>query len=110
MDYGGGGTCLLRLCQNRKSSVERFRKALCRGMLNRSPRPHRLHRPTDAKTIVTIIASTALEQQVYCAANQGTSPTVICMLRKGGRSWLAHLEFAQPARHHYANCLFFIVC
>jgi transposase InsO family protein len=82
--------------------VERYRREGTAGLLDRSSRPHRLHRPTPLE-VVTQIA--CLRRQRFTgkqiAADLGVSPaTVSRILRRLGLNRIRDLEPAEPVRRY----------
>jgi transposase InsO family protein len=82
--------------------VARFQTEGVKGLQDRSSRPHHLHRPTPAATVVTI---EALRRQrwtgQHIAAAVGVSPATISrILRRLGLNRIQALEPATPVRRY----------
>jgi transposase InsO family protein len=82
--------------------VARFKAAGPAGLIDRSSRPHRLHRPTSAPTVDRI---ESLRRQRWTgkqiAVELGVSPaTVSRVLRRLGLNRMRDLEPAEPARRY----------
>jgi transposase InsO family protein len=82
--------------------VTRFKAAGPAGLMDRSSRPHRLHRPTSAPTVERI---ESLRRQRWTgkqiAVELGVSPaTVSRVLRRLGLNRMRDLEPAEPARRY----------
>ena len=82
--------------------VARFRAEGAEGLVDRSSRPHRLHRPTPTAVVETV---EALRRQRFTgkqiAAEVGVSPaTVSRILRRLGLNRIAALEPAEPVRRY----------
>src|SRR3954447_11302995 len=82
--------------------VERYRREGVVGLLDRSSRPHRLHRPTPLEVVAQI---ERLRRQRFTgkqiAADLGVSPaTVSRTLRRLGLNRIRDLEPAEPVRRY----------